>query len=296
MTLSPSLPESEEMDVVQNAVRVARLATGQSVKLRILSDVHLEFGKLRTKQGDEDMVILAGDIGVGCEGFPWARKTFPDKQIVYVAGNHEFYGGRILSDHYRAMKASAEKHRVQFLQDDMFIAFGTRFIGATLWTDFDLFGNAPTDALAAARAMNDFSQIKTADERWDASLTTDEWLEMHKHSRAFIERALRAPFDGPTVVVTHHAPSGVSVPSHYKSDRISACYASRLESLMLDYAPALWVHGHIHESLDYMIGETRVVTNPRGYAGHELNPHFDAEFAVEVTAAALPVVGAAQSE
>lgn len=252
------------------------------MKLRLLSDVHLEFGNLRTAQGDEDIVILAGDIGVGCEGFPWARRTFPDKIILYVAGNHEFYGGRVLSDHYDAMRASAKKHGVHFLQDSLHYCYGARFVGATLWTDFDLFGNPALHSFNARRVMSDFNQIKSADERWGGELTPSEWVEMHAFSRAFIERTLREPFDGPTVVVTHHAPSGKSIPDRFLNDPSSACYASRLESLMLDYSPALWVHGHIHESLDYEIGDTRVVTNPRGYAGHELNPRFNPAFTVDI--------------
>lgn len=242
------------------------------MKLRILSDIHLEFGSFKPKQGDEDVVVLAGDIGVGCMAFPWARKTFPDKIIVYVAGNHEFYG-REFPAHYDDMRESAVKHGVYFLQDQATGIHGVKFVGATLWTDFNLFGRYPQDALVALRGMTDFRTI----EKMDTLL----WLEAHRFSRANLDCELKYQ-DRATVVITHHAPSSLSVPKRFEHDALSAAYASRLEDMILAYEPALWIHGHTHDSLDYRLGKTRIVCNPRGYVGHELNKSFNPDLIVEI--------------
>ena len=105
-------------------------------------------------------------------------------------------------------------------------------------------------------------------------------MARHGVSRQFITEELAKPFDGPTVVVTHHAPSWLSVPDKFRE--ASAAYASRLEDLILDHEPLLWIHGHTHTSFDYKIGKTRIVCNPRGYHGFELNPDFEVNLIVEI--------------
>jgi len=97
---------------------------------------------------------------------------------------------------------------------------------------------------------------------------------LHRASVAWLREKLAEPFDGPTVVVTHHAPSLRSVPAAWRDDPVSAAYASNLDWLVEESGAALWVHGHVHESADYIISRTRVVCNPRGYWPKQPNPHF----------------------
>ena len=157
---------------------------------------------------------------------------------------------------------------------------GVRFLGATLWTDFSATGNAALAAAAAGEGMNDYRRIRTRGYR---RLRPADTLGEHYLARAFLEHKLREPFDGKTVVVTHHAPSTASIAPHLLRDatHLNAAYVNRLE-VLLGPPVSLWVHGHTHTSFDYDIKGTRVVCNPRGYAPVLLNPGFDPGFTVNV--------------
>lgn len=250
------------------------------MRIHILDDIHLEFGKFKHRPPECDVVVLSGDIGVGNMAFPWIEQVFPNTPSIYVAGNHEHYG-RIIGDQYEAMKQRATESSapIHFLQNEAVVIDGVRFLGATLWTDFDLYGNAPVATVMAQQKMNDYTQVnKTRATQFSAH---DSALE-HMVSKQFLRDELEKGFDGKTVVVTHHAPSEESVPEKYLNNPLNAAYASRLENFVLAYEPVLWTHGHIHSSSDYMIGDTRVICNPRGYVGHELNPDFDPNLVIEI--------------
>jgi hypothetical protein len=137
------------------------------MRLLILSDLHIESNHFCPLLPDDsrvddnaDMVFLAGDIHEGTRGIRWARQTFPDKGIIYVAGNHELYDGhwtRTLDD----MREAANKFDVDFLEADAIEAGGIRFLGVTLWTDFSLMDEDRSPAIRRAKAvMNDYRSIK----------------------------------------------------------------------------------------------------------------------------------------
>jgi hypothetical protein len=159
-----------------------------------------------------------------------------------------------------------------------------RVIAATLWTDFALFGAETQVRMmdAAHRAMNDFQMIDIMDSlhKEQRPLAPSDCLRLHRESRHYIESELARPFDGVTIVMTHHAPSRSSVPKNWWGDPINAAYASDLDALIEETRPHLWVHGHIHSSADYRIGATRVVCNPRGYFPSQLNPDFDSALVI----------------
>lgn len=234
---------------------------------------------------DADVTILAGDVATGVVGVMWAAEKFGARPVVYVAGNHEFYGsGRRYFRHLEKLKAKAEEMNAQganihVLENDAVVIDGTRFLGCTLWADFDLYGTAPISQQIAQREMNDYNCIRLDHGRM---LTAADTAEFHRASRFWLSETLRQGHDGPTVVVTHHAPSEMSSHPRYRGDPCTPAYASRLEGLICDLRPALWVHGHMHNSSDYTICDTRVVVNPRGYVGHELNPDFDPNLVIEV--------------
>lgn len=254
------------------------------MKIHLMSDLHLEFSKGKfagyVQPTDADVVILAGDINPGVLGLMWAGKTF-NVPTICLAGNHEFYGKRSLAKHYTKMHDKAAEVGVNFLQNESIVIDGVRFLVATLWTDFDLFGNQPIAMINAQSVMNDYRQIK-ASHKSSLNLLPSAVLYEHKISMEFLTEELNKDFDGTTVVVTHHAPSEQSCFPMFRGDPFNFCYASRLERFVETFAPALWVHGHIHSSVDYMIGDTRVVCNPRGYAGHQENPNFDPTLILEV--------------
>ena len=256
------------------------------MKIRVLSDLHLEFAGWRPPQGDEDVVVLAGDIHEGRSGIAWARKYFRNTRVIYVPGNHEYYG-RDLDDLRHGLRESGRKHDVHVLDDDESLIDGVRFCGATLWTDFELDGSDPRTVERAMRqcqeGMTDFHVIR----RWGSSLRPEDTQEIHHAQRDWLRRALMGctslgeDFSGPTVVVTHHAPSPRSIAPRCAGDPLNPAFASDVTDLMGPQV-ALWIHGHMHNSSDYIERGTRVICNPRGYFPHGLNPDFNPMSVVEV--------------
>jgi len=247
------------------------------MKLHILNDLHIEFEDFVPPATAADVVILAGDIGVGVEGLRWAEVRFPDIPVIYVPGNHEFYHHDIaLIDE---LKATAPDN-IHVLNDDQVVINGVRFLGSILWTDFALFGEADKFfAMQTARQqMTDFSIIQNHGHRF----TPEDAIRLHTASRDWLAAMLAEPFDGKTVVVTHHAPSSQSVHPRYARDLLTPAFASNLENLMDGDRAALWIHGHMHESFDYEVYGTRVICNPRGYAPDALNPDFQSDWVVEI--------------
>ena len=250
------------------------------MKLHIMSDLHLEFSTFEPPETDADVIILAGDIAKVADGIHWARRTFPHKQIIYVPGNHEFYRTQ-RTETLSMMKSAAQTCGVHLLDDDEIIMDGVRFLGATLWTDFCLFGAEMQQTAMAygQRGLNDFRMIQ---EGRLGHLTPAHSVALHKQSLAWLQAKLAQPFDGQTVVVTHHLPSKLSVVDRFKDDLLSACFASELDDLF--GKAALWIHGHTHDNLDYEVNGTRVICNPRGYvtySGTE-NYEFDPALLVEI--------------
>lgn len=252
------------------------------MKLLILSDIHLEFAPFHPVPTDHDAVILAGDIGVG----PWtvgkAAKLFPGKPIIFVPGNHEYYK-TILNNCAANMREEAEGLGVHFLDNNEVEIDGVRFIGSTLWTDFRLFGDDQINfALGHANGnISDFHVIRYGSPQGRFQAETS--VKLHQVSVEYLESRLNEKFNGKTVVVTHHLPHRRSVSTQYEDDILSAAFASDLSRLM--GKSALWVHGHTHDSFDYVENGTRVVCNPRGYlrrTGNFENPNFNPGLVVEI--------------
>ena len=178
----------------------------------------------------------------------------------------------------------ANRLGIHLLQDAEFIIDGVRFLGSTLWTDYALDGNPAAAMRYAQRAMNDHRLIFPRE--LGQPFTPEDALRYHKQSLLWLGDALRLPFDGKTVVVTHHLPHPTVHPG-YAGDLLNPAFCSDLSGLVEGSGAALWVHGHTHTSCDYVAGATRVVCNPRGYGpvrsgGRIENPEFDAELALEI--------------
>jgi predicted phosphodiesterase len=251
------------------------------MKVRILSDLHLEFYKWQPPAVEADVVVLAGDIHVGTQGLEWARHHFPATPVVYVPGNHEFYGEQMQHVLSRLREEGA-RLGVNVLDTDEVNLHGTRFLGATLWTDFALDGSSPKQierALAVARnVMHDFRSIRYGTGR---RFNPDDSREIHLAQVRWLEAKLAEPHAGATVVITHHLPHRQSIHPKYEGDGANPGFASDL-SRLLRPPVSLWIHGHTHESMDYVVNGTRVVCNPRGYLPGEPNPGFKPTLVVEV--------------
>lgn len=261
------------------------------MKIHLLSDLHFEFDPKMmegyTPPADANVVILAGDIAPGVSGVKWAADTFRLTPTLYLAGNHEFYGGgRYFSKGYRKLRKAAEGTNVIFLQNDTVVIDGVRFMGTTLWSDMALYGNQPLMMIQAQGMMNDFNRIMSEPPQgmnWsNKPLMPIEVVHEFQIAMEFLTNELNKEHDGPTVVVTHHAPSEQSCIPEFAGDPANPLYASNLERFIDVMKPVLWVHGHTHTSSDYMIGETRIVVNPRGYHGDSVNVNFDPSLILEV--------------
>jgi predicted phosphodiesterase len=247
------------------------------MKIHLLSDLHTEFAPFQPPATDADVVVLAGDVGVGTRAVGAIREWFPDRPVVYVAGNHEFYREAIprLSE---KLAAATEGSGIHYLENRAVVIGGARFLGCTLWTDFDVFGERARCMAEAQATMNDFRLIRIFPE-YRAFRPMDA-RAIHERSLRWLAAALDEPFAGPTVIVTHHAPSLRSCNPAYRDHPVTAAYVSDLE-WMLDGRAALWVHGHTHLCVDYEIGGTRVVANQRGYP-HDGVEGFDPGLVLDV--------------
>jgi predicted phosphodiesterase len=252
------------------------------LKLNILSDLHLGQGDMPLPDNDADVVVLAGDIARPAQAVAWASRLA--KPVVYVLGNHEFYGGSI-SDTPAQMRRLCEGTQIRILDDESMVIGNVRFLGSTLWTDFLLFGRGEGQRAAMAEAgryMRDYSHIRLSDDFEGLFKPEDSAALFYRHA-AWLLRELAAPHDGPTVVVTHHAPSTRSIHPRFEGSMLNACFVSSAEHLLDERQTPLWIHGHTHDSFDYTVNGTRVVCNPRGYArGVNENARFDPDLVVEV--------------
>jgi Icc-related predicted phosphoesterase len=273
------------------------------VKIQIFSDLHLDVAPTKpiTIGQDVDAVVVAGDTCQGVRNsFVALRRIVPERiPVIMVAGNHEFYR-RCIQSEIEEGKAVAGDFNVAFLEQQDAVVMGTtRFIGATLWTNYRLFGaaNAANAMEAARRNMNDHRVITWTKKPW-TRFRPEEALMLHERSRSFITDALGTtpPGVNSTVVLTHHAPhfGSVAKGGHYESDIMTAAYVSDLTDVIMtgregaDPTPKttdagwdrLWVHGHIHSSSDYVVGTSRILANPHGY-GPE-NPAFDSQLIIEI--------------
>lgn len=255
------------------------------VRIQFLSDLHFDvepISKRISLQEEVDVVVVAGDICEGAEkGFAWLRSTFGDTtEILTVAGNHTFYR-HCLPDEVSAAKVAASAYRIHFLENSSVELFDTTFVGSTLGTDYNLFGEGfHVNAMFEANSkMMDHKTITWSKSPWQR-FRAMEARRLHSKAIAYLKSEIAPDVDRRFVVVTHHAPSMKSVPSTYQNDLLSAAYASELSYLIDELRPLLWLHGHIHSNSDYSISETRVVCNPHGYGSE--NPAFNPNMILEI--------------
>jgi predicted phosphodiesterase len=255
------------------------------MKLWLLSDLHLDVNRryplaLPAPRLEHDAVIIAGDI---CQGIAEGVRFLVDsglnaKPVLYVAGNHEFYGRDRHAELAAGRLAASAAANVYLLERDSVEIDGVEILGCTLWTDYRYAGaeNQPEAMRYAAQRLNDHRYIANGPRRW----SPQDCLDEHMASRAWLAKRLRRRSRQRRVVVTHHAPSRLSVQPQYQDDLLTAAFASDLDELV--GKATLWVHGHLHAPSDYVLNGCRVVANPRGYVGIREDRAFDPALVVEV--------------
>ena len=253
------------------------------MNLHVLSDLHLSLAGMDVAEPDADLVILAGDIARPDKALGWACQI--RKPVIYVAGNHEFYNGDLQGTLHELRSHCGGGH-IHVLECDAWVYEGVRFLGATLWSDFRVFADDETRKRSMAVAVDlirDFQRI-TVDAERSRPFTPQDSQALFDRTSAWLDAQLQQPFDGPTVVITHHAPSPQSIHPRFAGSLLNGCFVSDLERLMGADRVRLWIHGHTHDSFDYTVRGTRVLCNPRGYVmqGVGENPAFDPALVVEV--------------
>jgi predicted phosphodiesterase len=248
------------------------------MRIHILSDLHLEFAPFEMNNVDADVVVLAGDIHTGKNGIKWILKAIPNRPVIYVLGNHEFYGQKIpklISE----IKDVAEGTNVHVLENDAAKIGNVVFLGATLWTDFRLNGDVVLAEVAAQTGMTDFRRIRVTPSY--RRFRPSDARRLHAQSLDWLVQETSNRLGDKVVVVTHHAPSPQATPPLYQKDPLNPAFASNLEPFVAECGAALWIYGHIHHRADYTIGSTRIIANPRGYPGE---PHtgFNPELVIEI--------------
>lgn len=280
------------------------------MKIQIVSDLHLEFEDIFINNEHEvDVLVLSGDICVADdirnqdlpalsidnlpeEGFGrskrairyrdfFLRVSFQFPHVIYVMGNHEHYHGtfdtskEVLQNMLNVLNIC----NIDILDNDTKDINGVRFIGGTLWTDCNK--GDPLTQYHLEHAMNDFRVIRLKRENFRKFLPTRTITE-HIRTKQYIDIILQGtPENMPIVVCGHHAPSSMSIHERYSHDTLmNGGYCSDLTEFILDRPKIkLWTHGHMHQSFDYMMGNCRIICNPRGY--HDENRSFDPNFVVE---------------
>ena len=251
------------------------------MRLHVLSDLHLEHAPFEIPEVDADVLVLAGDIAPGAAGIEWMRRSLDGRPIVYVAGNHEFYGND-LPGLIERLRDAAAGSPIHVLENDEVVIEGVRFLGCSLWSDFDFGGpeNRASSMRICERLVNDYRQIRPTDH--DRPLTAQDTRDLHIASRAWLATRLACHHDGPTVVVTHHAPL-IRRPQESNAliETVGGAFASDLSELMDGAAVDLWIFGHIHRTVDTDVNGTRALSNQRGYP-HEPVDGFDPGLVIEV--------------
>lgn len=266
------------------------------MKIKLVSDLHLEFSDINIQNNGADVLILAGDIMVAedlhdhpetintaeqraiADGTGLGRRqqaaqryrdflkrcSFQFPHVIYIAGNHEFYHGKFYQSIEYLRNECAKHSNVHFLENDHITIDQFIFVGGTLWTDLNR--GDPITMYSIKDMMNDYKMIRN-DRTGYSKITSSDTFNRHKTTLEFFRTTIDSNSDKSIVVVGHHGPSFQSVHEKYRGFyQMNGAYQSELSGFILQRPQIkLWVHGHTHHPFDYMIGETRIVCNPRGY-------------------------------
>jgi Icc-related predicted phosphoesterase len=283
------------------------------MKITLVSDLHLEFSDVNIVNNGVDVLILGGDIMIAqdlhdhpepvsaversiianSQGLGrrqesaqryrdfLKRVSFQFPHVIYIAGNHEFYHGKFPAGLDYLREETDKFNNIYFLENQTKVIDDVTFIGTTLWTDMNK--GDPLTINACKDSMNDYRVIRN-NLRSYARFSPIDSVSSHKKSIKFIKETVAADPNKKYVVVGHHAPSKLSIKPRYEKDHLlNGAYSSDLSEMMLDHPQIkLWTHGHTHDCFDYIVGETRIVCNPRGYEGYEDPSGWDPNMVIEV--------------
>ena len=258
------------------------------MRFKLLSDLHLEFYARRPfyrdaivewepKETDEDadtVLLLAGDIHDGKKALHWIDKmTKRFYHIVYILGNHEFEVNEI-RDFWKGVRLN----NFTFLDNDTLYLPGVRVIGGTLWTQV----TNPHARWMGPKRMTDYRVTTVREQGITMRMNVGHTDKMHFETVEYIRAELEQPWEGKTIVMTHHLPHPLCVHEKWEGSDLNAFYMTDLEHIIRKYDIDAWVHGHTHDNVDVEVHETRILCNPMGYHGICLNQDFNENLCLDL--------------
>jgi len=252
------------------------------MKIRIMSDLHCEGWDFKYEPAGEDALLLAGDIHTRDRHLGLINQLPPEVKIIMVAGNHEYYHGCFEDVNKYLLGLQDTFHNFVFLNNSSTIIDDLHIFGGTMFTDYSLHGIAEQwfAAKQADQGITDFHHISKQDHlhynvrQWN----TQDHVEQHEIFVRELGAWLKQTEGKKRLVMSHFIPSHQGVHQKYRNSALNPYFAVDMESFM--GWEGHWVNGHGHDSFDYMVGDTRVISNPRGY-GRE-NPQFNPNLIIEV--------------
>jgi predicted phosphodiesterase len=250
---------------------------------KLMSDLHLEFyndNVWKPIPSDNDVntvLLLAGDIGVGLGAKGWITEMCGRyKAVVYILGNHEFYKNEFKGLPKKWANLAGMPENFIFLHNGVTYIDNVRILGTTLWTKV----NNPHNRWFIQQGMNDFRTIKIDDNGNWRRLNTQDTDRACDIALQFLAEELAKPWPGKTIVMTHHLPHPVCVAERFKDSPYNEAYMTNLDYFFEKFDIDVWCHGHTHDTVDTHVGKTRILCNPRGYHGYEMNPNFNEDLCV----------------
>ena len=251
------------------------------MNIQVVSDLHLEFGSCHLPKIKRDLLIIAGDLDISCQGWDFLKDQLQHSPVIYILGNHDFYNpGSLRKNNQVEIQqywSELQQAGFHYLENEAVQLKGVWFLGCTLWTDFS-HGNK-FDMKTVQRGLADCSFIY---ENFEL-ISPESLYAQHLKSRQWLESQMSLLGNQPMVVITHHLPSYQSVGIPFQGSSLNSGFASDMDCLILKYKPKLWIHGHTHLSFDYHIGKTRILCNPRGYIKKlDENKKFDPNLLIKI--------------
>ena len=235
------------------------------MKIQYVSDLHLDVSNLKLEFDNPDVLVIAGDVSASpLFTADWLEQNVPENlPVIYVAGNHEYDYRDIATHDYSIMSALTKLPNVHFLNNSSKVIKGVKFIGSTLWTGFNAFPEMGLVSKLKDIAQNSISDFKIIYNE-DRPFSPEDASIIYKNSRAYIHGELNKPFEGKKVVVTHFPPTRKSIHKMYRGNILNPYFVAEAEDLVIK--SDLWIHGHMHGSVNEHIMGVKVLCNPRGYS------------------------------
>jgi predicted phosphodiesterase len=252
-----------------------------SMKIQILSDIHLEFSQYQIETvEDTNIIIIAGDFATARKlGELKAVSQSVSKQVFFVAGNHDYYDGNLSVVNKYLEQIELEIDTFHFLNNSSFIYDDVKLIGCTLWSNFDLAPKPEEYARTVGSSINDFWKISKLSEERISRFTPSDCRKLNEESRNFLKMELSTDVESRSVVITHFMPSPKSIHPRFEHDILNPFFCCNCENLMEPNVP-LWIHGHTHDSMDYFHKGTHVIANPKGY--YSENKKFNGRLTIDL--------------